>query len=77
MRTRRKLTSKFKSRVVLALLNGGKTVTEVCRKYELTAQMVNGRQAQFLTAAPQVLEIGGTAAGKRNESPNSSRWSTN
>ena len=58
MRTRRKFTSEFKSRVVLELLSGEKTVAEACREYKLTAQMVNDWKAQFLAAAPQAFEKG-------------------
>jgi transposase-like protein len=56
MRTRRKFTAEFKSRVVLEVLSGERTVAEVCREHERTAQMVNDWKAQFLAAAPQVFE---------------------
>ena len=56
MRTRRKFTGEFKSRVVLEVLSGEKTVAEACREYELTGQMVNDWKAQFLAAAPQAFE---------------------
>lgn len=64
MRTRRKFTSEFKSRVVLELLSGEKTVAEACREYELTAQMVNDWKAQFLAAAPQVFEKSAPSSGE-------------
>jgi transposase len=51
MRIRRKFTSEFKSRVVLEVLSGEKTVAGACREYELTAQMVNDWKAPFLAAA--------------------------
>ena len=63
MRTRRKFTSEFKSRVVLELLSGEKTVAEACREYELTAQMVNDWKAHFLAAAPQAFEKGAPNSG--------------
>jgi transposase len=53
MRTRRKFTGEFKSRVVLEVLSGEKTVAEACHEYELTGQMINEWKAQFLVAAPQ------------------------
>ena len=56
MRTRRKFTGEFKSRVVLEVLSGEKTVAEACREYELTGQMINDWKAQFLAAAPQAFE---------------------
>ena len=62
MRTRRKFTSEFKSRVVLEILSGEKTVAEVCWEYELTAQMVNDWKAQFLAAAPQAFENGASSS---------------
>jgi transposase len=64
MRTRRKFTSEFKSRVVLELLSGERTVAEACREYDLTAQMVNDWKAQFLAAAPQVFEKGAPSSGE-------------
>lgn len=69
MRTRRNFTSEFKSRVVLDLLSGEKTVTEACREYELTAPMVNGWKAQFLAAAPRRLRKAHPEAGTQ-----SGRW---
>jgi len=56
MRTRRKFTGEFKSRVVLELLSGEKTVAEACREYDLTGQMINDWKTQFLAAAPQAFE---------------------
>jgi transposase len=56
MRARREFTSEFKSRAVLELLSGEKTVTRACREYELMAPMVNDWKAQFLATAPQVFE---------------------
>lgn len=58
MRTRRKFTGEFKSRVVLEVLSGERTVAEVCREHELTAQMVSDWKAQFLAGAAQVFEQG-------------------
>ncbi len=77
MRTRRKFTGKFKSRVALALLSGEKMVAEMCRKHELTAQMINDWQAQFLASAPQVFEKGASSSGEMERSSNSSWWSRN
>ena len=56
MRTRRKFTGEFKSRVVLEVLSGERTAAEACREYELTGQMINDWKAQFLAAAPQAFE---------------------
>jgi len=64
MRTRQKFTGEFKSRVVLEILSGEKPVAEVCRVYEVTAQMVNDWKAQFLAAAPQVFENSTPSSGE-------------
>jgi transposase-like protein len=64
MRTRRKFTGEFKSRVVLELLSGEKTVAEACREYDVTAQMVNDWKAQFLAGAPGVFEKASPSSGE-------------
>jgi transposase len=58
MKTRRKFTAEFKSQMVLQVLSGERTVAEVCREHELTAQMVSDWKAQFLAGAAQVFEKG-------------------
>lgn len=58
MKTRRKFTAKFKSQVVLQVLSGERTMAEVCREHDLTAQMVSDWKAQFLAGATQVFEHG-------------------
>lgn len=40
MSKRRKFTPEFKSQVVLQLLSGEKSMAELCREHQLTAQMV-------------------------------------
>jgi transposase len=62
MRTRRKFTAAFKSQVVLQVLSGERTVAEVCREHELTAQRVSDWKAQFLAGAAQVFEQGKPAS---------------
>lgn len=64
MRTRRKFTGEFKSRVVLEVLSGEKTVAEACREYELTGQMINDWKTQFLAAAPQAFESNTPSSGE-------------
>lgn len=58
MRNRRKFTAEFKSQVVLQVLSGERTMAEICREHELTAQMVSDWKAQFLAGAAQVFEKG-------------------
>jgi len=65
VRTRRKFTAEFKSEVVLQVLSGERTVAQVCREHELTAQMVNDWKAQFLAGAAQVFEQGKPASEER------------
>jgi transposase len=56
MRTRRKFTPEFKSQVVLQLLAGEKRMPELCREYQLTAQVVSSWKQHFLAAAPRAFE---------------------
>lgn len=56
MSKRRKFTAEFKSQVVLQLLSGEKSMAELCREHQLTAQMIGNWKQQFLAAAPQVFE---------------------
>lgn len=58
MNKRRKFTAQFKSQVVLQLLAGEKSMAELCREHQLTAQMVGNWKQQFLAAAPQVFQRG-------------------
>ena len=58
MRTRRKFTAEFKSQVVLQVLSGERTVAEVCREHDLTAQTVSDWKAQLLAGAAQIFENG-------------------
>ena len=62
MKTRRKFTAEFKSQVVLQVVSGERTVAEVCREHELTAQMVSDWKAQFLAGAAQGFEQGKAAS---------------
>jgi transposase-like protein len=40
MRSRRKFSAEFKIQVVLQVISGEKSLAEVCREHQLTAQMV-------------------------------------
>jgi transposase len=62
MRARRKFTAEFKSQVVLQVLSGERTVAQVCREHELTAQMVSDWKGQLLAGAAQVFEPGKPAS---------------
>ena len=56
MSKRRKFSPQFKSQVVLQLLSGEKSMAEVCREYQLTAQMVGNWKQQFLAGATRAFE---------------------
>lgn len=56
MRSRRKFSAEFKTRVVLQVISGEKSLAEVCRDHQLTAQMVGNRKQQFLAHANRAFE---------------------
>ena len=56
MSKRRKFTPQFKSQVVLQLLSGEKSLAELCREHQVTAQMVGNWRQQFLAAASRAFE---------------------
>lgn len=53
MNKRRKFTPQFKSQVVLQLLSGDKSLAELCRQHELTAQMIGNWRQQFVAGGTQ------------------------
>jgi transposase-like protein len=56
MKTRRTFTPEFKSDVVLQLLSGEQSMAELCRRHQLTAQMIGTWKQQFLAAASRAFE---------------------
>jgi transposase len=56
MRSRRKFSLEFKTPVVLQRQSGEKSLAEVCREHQLTAQMVGNWKQQFLAHAKRVFE---------------------
>jgi transposase-like protein len=56
MRNRRKFSTEFKTQVVLQLISGEKSLAEVCREQQLTAQMVGNWKQQFLAHANRAFE---------------------
>lgn len=56
MNKRRKFTPQFKSQIVLQLLSGDKSLAELCRQHELTAQMIGNWRQQFLAGGTQAFE---------------------
>lgn len=56
MRSRRKFSPEFKTQVVLQVLSGEKSLAEVCREHQLTAQMVGNWKQQFLAHARRAFD---------------------
>ena len=56
--TRRKFTSKFKTKVVLASLKERETVQSLAQKFELTPQQINLWKREFLSQAETVFTKG-------------------
>jgi putative transposase len=56
MNKRRKFSPQFKSQVVLQLLSSEKSMAELRREHQLTAQMIGNWKQQFLAAATQAFE---------------------
>jgi transposase-like protein len=65
MRNRRKFTAEFKSQVVLQLLSGEKSMGELCREHQLSAQIIGNWKQQFLAGAPQVFEKNEVDSGEQ------------
>lgn len=53
MRSRRKFSAEFKTQIVLQVLSGEKSLAEVCREQQLSAQIVGNWKQQFLAHADQ------------------------
>jgi len=47
-RTRRNFSAEFKAKVVLEILSGSKSAAEVCREYNLKADLVSHWKNQFV-----------------------------
>lgn len=57
-RTRRNFAAEFKAKVVLEIISGSKSAAEVCREYNLKADLVSHWKNQFVANAVQVFEHG-------------------
>lgn len=58
MKKRRKFTPEFKARVVLEVISGAKSGTEICREHNIKPQLLSKWKAQFLENAPDVFDRG-------------------
>lgn len=54
MTKRRTFSAKFKSQVVLAILQSTQSAAEICREHQLKPQVVSGWKAFFLERAAEV-----------------------
>jgi transposase len=52
----RTFTAEFKVQVVLSVLTGDRTVTEVCRQHQLSDTLFYRWKAEFLAGAPRIFE---------------------
>jgi putative transposase len=55
-RTRRTFNAEFKTKVVLEIISGSKSVAEACREYSLKADLLSHWKSQFLSNASKVFE---------------------
>lgn len=53
---RRQYTAEFKAKVVLEVLSGEKTPSEVCRAHKLNANVLNRWRKEFVEQAPSIFE---------------------
>ncbi len=56
MSKHRTFTPEFKAQVVLEILSGTKTIAEICREHDLSAQVVNRWKAEFIENAPKLFQ---------------------
>lgn len=62
---RRQHTAEFKAKVVLQVLSGEKTSSELCRAHKLNPNVLNRWRKEFLEQAPSIFERG--EAGSEHE----------
>jgi len=58
MRTRRKFSPEFKARLVLEVISGVKTASEVCREHNLKPDLLSKWKTTFVAQAARVFETG-------------------
>lgn len=58
MTKHRHFTPEFKAKVVLEIISGQKTAAEICREYNLKADLVSKWKAQFLAEAASIFQRG-------------------
>jgi transposase len=55
---RRQYTAEFKAKVVLQVLSGEKTPSDLCRAHKLNLNVLNRWRKEFLEQAPSIFERG-------------------
>ena len=55
---RRQYTAEFKAKVVLQVLSGEKTASDLCRAHKLNPNVLNRWRKEFLEQAPSIFEQG-------------------
>jgi transposase len=55
---RRQYSAEFKTKVVLQVLSGEKTSSEICRTHKLNPAVLNRWRKEFLEQAPSIFERG-------------------
>jgi len=55
---RRQYTAEFKAKVVLQVLSGEKTASELCRAHKLNPNVLSRWRKEFLEQAPSIFERG-------------------
>jgi transposase-like protein len=55
---RRQYSAEFKAKVVLQVLSGEKTSSDICRTHKLNANVLNRWRKEFLEQAPSIFERG-------------------
>jgi transposase-like protein len=63
---RRQYTAEFKSKLVLQVLTGEKTASELCRQHKINPNLLNRWRNEFVERASTVFE---SASGEANEPP--------
>lgn len=62
---RRQYTAEFKAKLVLQVLSGEKTTSDLCRAHKLNSNVLNRWRKEFLEQAPSIFERG--EAGSEHE----------
>ena len=55
---RRQYTAEFKAKLVLQVLSGEKTASDLCRAHKLNPNVLNRWRKEFLEQAPSIVERG-------------------